>query len=219
MKPHPALSSGSLYSAAEFRRRAEAHLGGSPGDFLHYGDYKINPGFEQGLEGMELKDAAVLVPVVDHGDNARVIFTQRTASLRKHSGQIAFPGGKLDRDETAEFAALRETEEEIGLARHFVDVIGHLPPIPVLSGFRITPVLCVVRTGFALSPNPDEVEAVFDAETSPENSFRLSLEKGRLRWHDREGDEARVLRREPEAGFWRRLIAGVIGILPIESQL
>jgi putative cardiolipin synthase len=64
-----------------------------------------------------------------------------------------------------------------------------------------------------------EVEAIFDEETSPENSFRLSLDNGRLRWHDREGDEARVLRREPEAGFWRRLTAGIIGILPIESQL
>ncbi|KQY19236.1 phospholipase D family protein [Rhizobium sp. Root483D2] len=64
-----------------------------------------------------------------------------------------------------------------------------------------------------------EVEAIFDAETSPDNSFRLSLDGGRLRWHDRQGDEARVLRREPEAGFWRRLIAGVIGVLPIESQL
>ena len=64
-----------------------------------------------------------------------------------------------------------------------------------------------------------EVEAIFDAETSPDNSFRLSLDGGRLRWHDRLGDEARVLRREPEAGFWRRLIAGVIGVLPIESQL
>ncbi|MCV9997445.1 phospholipase D family protein [Pararhizobium sp. YC-54] len=64
-----------------------------------------------------------------------------------------------------------------------------------------------------------EVEAIFDAETSPENSFRLSLDKGRLRWHDRAGDEARVLHREPEAGFWRRLTAGIISILPIESQL
>jgi putative cardiolipin synthase len=64
-----------------------------------------------------------------------------------------------------------------------------------------------------------EVEAIFDEETSPENSFRLSLDSGRLRWHDREGNEERVLRREPEAGFWRRLTAGIIGILPIESQL
>ncbi|OBZ96263.1 cardiolipin synthase [Pararhizobium polonicum] len=64
-----------------------------------------------------------------------------------------------------------------------------------------------------------EVEAIFAEETRPENSFRLSLDKGRLRWHDRQDEEPRVLRREPEAGFWRRLTAGVIGVLPIESQL
>ncbi|MBP1860869.1 phospholipase D family protein [Rhizobium herbae] len=64
-----------------------------------------------------------------------------------------------------------------------------------------------------------EVEAIFDEETSPENSFRLSLDKGRLRWHDSEGSAPRVLYREPEAGFWRRLTAGIIRILPIESQL
>lgn len=65
----------------------------------------------------------------------------------------------------------------------------------------------------------DEVEAVFQEETRPANSFRLTLENGRLRWHDSEDNRPRVLRHEPEAGFWRRLIAGIIGILPIESQL
>ena len=178
MKPHPALSGHPLYSAEEFRRRAEAHISDNPGHFLDYGDYKINPGAETGLDGLELKDAAVLIPVVENGDDARVIFTQRTSSLRKHSGQIAFPGGKLDADETPEFAALREAEEEIGLARHFVDVIGHLPSIPVLSGFRITPVLATVRPGFVLVPNPDEVESVFDVPLSflmtPENHVQES---------------------------------------------
>lgn len=178
MKPHPALSGYPLYSAEEFRRRAEAHISGSPGHFLDYGDYKINPGAETGLDDLELKDAAVLIAVVENDDDARVIFTQRTSSLRKHSGQIAFPGGKLDADETPEYAALREAEEEIGLARHFVDVIGHLPSIPVLSGFRITPVLATVRRGFELVPNPDEVESVFDVPLSflmtPENHVQES---------------------------------------------
>ncbi|KQS93899.1 MULTISPECIES: phospholipase D family protein [unclassified Rhizobium] len=64
-----------------------------------------------------------------------------------------------------------------------------------------------------------EVEAIFDEETSPANSFRLTLERNRLRWHDIDGETPRVLKHEPEAGFWRRLLAGIIGILPIESQL
>lgn len=166
MKSHPALSGFPLYSAEEFRRRAEEHIAGTPGDFLDYAEYRLNPGAEFGLDGMVLKDAAVLIPVVEHGDDARVIFTQRTSTLRKHSGQIAFPGGKLDSNETPEIAALREAEEEIGLARHFVEVIGHLPTIPVLSGFRITPVLATVRPGFELVLNPDEVESVFDVPLS-----------------------------------------------------
>ena len=65
----------------------------------------------------------------------------------------------------------------------------------------------------------EEVEAIFEEETSPANSFRLSLDKGRLRWHDSEDNGPRVLHREPEAGFLRRLTAGIISILPIESQL
>ena len=65
----------------------------------------------------------------------------------------------------------------------------------------------------------EKVEALFDEETRPANSFRLTLDEGRIRWHDSEDDRERVLRREPEAGFLRRLTAGVIGVLPIESQL
>ena len=74
--------------------------------------------------------------------------------------------GKIDGDEGAELAAIRETEEEIGLGRHFIDVIGPMPQIPVMSGFRITPVLATVRPGFLLKPNPDEVEHVFKVPLS-----------------------------------------------------
>ena len=150
----------SLFSAAEFRRRADAHLGDEPGDFTLFGDYRLNAGMHSALTGMKLRDAAVLIGVVED-DEAHVILTKRQDSLRKHSGQIAFPGGKIDGEEGAELAAIREAEEEIGLARHFVDVIGPMPQIPVLSGFRITPVLATIRPGFTLSPNPDEVEHVF----------------------------------------------------------
>ena len=167
----------SLFSADEFRRRAETHLGASPGDHLGYGDYRLNVDLSDRLVGMQLKDAAVLVGVIEDGEDSRIILTKRNDALRKHSGQIAFPGGKLDpEDPSAEAAALREAEEEIGLARHFVDVIGALPSIPVASGFRITPVLATVRPGFSLLPNPDEVEHVFEVPLSflmnPENHQR-----------------------------------------------
>jgi 8-oxo-dGTP pyrophosphatase MutT (NUDIX family) len=117
--------------------------------------------------GLKLKDAAVLVPVVDHGDDARVILTQRTATLRKHSGQVAFPGGAIDpEDGSPEKAATREAEEEIGLAPHFVDTIGRLPTYFTTTGFRITPVLSVVKPGFELRPNPTEVDDVFEVPLS-----------------------------------------------------
>ena len=156
------------YSAAEFRRRAMAQMP-TVGEesWREHGDSLLNPAAIAHLEGMHLRDAAVLVPVVDDGEDARVIFTQRTAALRKHSGQIAFPGGAVDaEDADAEEAALREAEEEIGLARHFVEPVARLPHYKALSGFSITPVLAVVRPGFDLSPNPAEVDRVFDVPLS-----------------------------------------------------
>jgi 8-oxo-dGTP pyrophosphatase MutT (NUDIX family) len=162
----------SIFTASDFRLRAEGHVGGNVDDFLQYGDYRLNDRLHLGLKGLKLRDAAVLVGIVED-EGAHVILTKRTDALRKHSGQIAFPGGQLDPGESAEVAAVREAEEEIGLARHFVDVIGALSPIPVLSGFRITPVLATVRTGFTLTPNPDEVEHVFQVPLAflmnPEN--------------------------------------------------
>ena len=149
-----------LFSAADFRLRAEEHIGDNAGDYLQYGDYRLNSGLHHRLEGLKLRDAAVLIGIVED-EQAHVILTKRNDSLRRHSGQIAFPGGKLDPGEDAEIAAIREAEEEIGLGRHFIDVIGALPSIPVISGFRITPVLATIRTGFDLTPNPDEVEHVF----------------------------------------------------------
>jgi 8-oxo-dGTP pyrophosphatase MutT (NUDIX family) len=96
-----------------------------------------------------------------------VIFTKRTATLRKHSGQIAFPGGSIDpTDISPEMAAIRETEEEIGLAGSFVETVGRLPNYLASTGFRITPVLGVVTPGFALTLNPAEVDDVFDVPLS-----------------------------------------------------
>ena len=158
----------SPYSAAEFRRRAASQmmtLGEE--SWRDHGDSLLNPGVIPHLEDMKLRDAAVLIPVVDDGAEARVIFTKRTATLRKHSGQVAFPGGAVDDgDEDVETAAMREAEEEISLDRRFVEPVGRLPHYKALSGFSITPVLAVVRPGFALVPNPAEVETVFDVPLS-----------------------------------------------------
>lgn len=152
------------FAAGAFRERALSQRGRPPEHAIRdHGDHKLNPDLFAYYEDLDMRAAAVLVPVVDYGDEARVIFTRRTTKLRKHSGQIAFPGGSIDPDDRSpEDAALRESEEEIGLARHFVQPVARLPDYLAGSGFRITPVLSVVRPGFALKINPDEVDAVFE---------------------------------------------------------
>lgn len=108
--------------------------------------------------------AAVLVPIVERSDGLGVLLTQRSSTLPHHPGQISFPGGRLEPgDPDAVAAALRETEEEIGLDRSWVSVAGFLPDhlIPV-SGYRVTPVVSFVRTGYELRLDPTEVDEVFE---------------------------------------------------------
>ena len=108
-------------------------------------------------------DAAVLVPLVQHGDGLSVLLTQRTAHLPTHAGQIAFPGGKVDPHDTSiHAAALREAEEEVGLQPRHVEVIGQLPVYVTGSGFHVTPVVALIEPSFRLTPNPGEVDAVFE---------------------------------------------------------
>ena len=153
------------FTAEDFRLRAAHEKGPFPE--ADYGDHRLNPDLRDMIVRDGLRDAAVLIPVVDRGDEASVILTKRTEKLRSHSGQIAFPGGRLDAtDPTPEYAALRETEEEIGLAPRFVEVVGRMPDYVTGSGFRIAPILSVVRPGFRLTINPDEVDDAFEVPLS-----------------------------------------------------
>lgn len=115
-------------------------------------------------ENVRAIEAAVLVPLVARDGAVCVLFTQRTAHLADHAGQISFPGGRVEpADASREDTALRETEEEIGLPRERVAVLGRLPEYEIPSGFRITPVVGWIEAPFDLAPDPFEVEAVFEA--------------------------------------------------------
>jgi len=122
--------------------------------------------------------AAVLVPIIER-DEPSVLFTQRTAHLTDHAGQISFPGGKIDvSDESPAAAALREAEEEIALPRRFVQPIGYLDVHMTPFGHRIVPVLARVRPAFALRFNKGEVDDAFEVPLAflmtPENHKRES---------------------------------------------
>jgi len=111
--------------------------------------------------------AAVLVPVIDYPGGPTVLFTRRTAQLKKHSGQISFPGGRVEpSDPGREFTALREAHEEIGLPPDKVEVIAVLPEYFTRTGFRVTPVVGLVQPPLDLTPDPQEVEAVFEVPLS-----------------------------------------------------
>jgi 8-oxo-dGTP pyrophosphatase MutT (NUDIX family) len=107
--------------------------------------------------------AAVLIPIVERAPQLTVLFTQRAAELKNHAGQISFPGGRIESSDAGPVqAALRETEEEIGLERQFIEVVGFLPDHLIISGYRVTPVVAFVRPGFTLRLDATEVTDAFE---------------------------------------------------------
>jgi 8-oxo-dGTP pyrophosphatase MutT (NUDIX family) len=131
------------------------------------GDFDLNPELKAWAEKQPPpRPAAVLVPVVKR-DVLTVLFTERTAHLPSHAGQISFPGGKIDEGDGGPLAtALREAEEEIGLAASFIEPLGYLDPYSTGTGYRIVPVVALVSPGFTLQPNPGEVADVFEVPLS-----------------------------------------------------
>lgn len=107
--------------------------------------------------------AAVLVPIVQRPQGATVLLTERTAHLSTHSGQVAFPGGRVDpEDANLAAAALREAWEEVGLSAQYIEVLGNLPTYTTVTSFIVTPVVALVQTGFELTINPYEVADAFE---------------------------------------------------------
>lgn len=133
------------------------------------------------------KPAAVLLLVVDHPGNPTVVFTQRTAHLADHAGQISFPGGRSDEsDDSPEHTALREAEEEIGLASNRVDILGRLPEYHTSTGYRVTPIVGWAEPPLIYRPDPHEVADVFEVPLSflldvGNHRYESAFFKGRMR--------------------------------------
>lgn len=138
------------------------HLESDPN--VHRGDHDLNPGM--GIVD-DLTPAAVLIPLIDRDDQVMTLFTQRTSHLAHHAGQISFPGGHSDPvDASPEDTALRETEEEVGVHRRHIRVIGRLDPYITRTGFSVIPVVGLIAPPFEVSPDPNEVEDVFEVPLS-----------------------------------------------------
>ena len=114
-----------------------------------------------------LRRAAVLVPIVQRPDGLTVLLTQRTAHLSSHPGQVSFPGGRTEEDDASPVeTALRETEEEIGLDRRHVEIIGELPEHLTASAYVVHPVVALVNPPFELMAESNEVAEIFEVPLS-----------------------------------------------------
>ena len=142
---------------------------------------------EDGVGDQTLTSASILFPIVLRESEPTVLLTQRTAHLKDHPGQISFPGGRVEPEDTSPaHTALRESEEEIGLLSKHVEIVGYLPEFRTITGFRVTPVVAIVTPPFDLRPDPGEVAEVFEVPLAflmdPANHQQHSLPyQGKLR--------------------------------------
>ena len=134
----------------------------------HHGDHRLNEPLtgETACLPVAARPAAVLAPIVARDDGLSLLLTQRASHLSDHSSQIAFPGGKIEPDESPLDAALREAEEEIGLSRTRVKILGCLDPYQTSTGFRVFPIVGLIQPPLDLSVNALEVADVFETPLS-----------------------------------------------------
>lgn len=150
----------------------------------------LGPAQPQGMVPFTGAPAAVLVPIFEEDGDARVILTRRSGRLRSHTGEVSFPGGRLDPEEEPLAAALREATEEIGLPPEDVEIIGQLEPLATLSSSSgITPFVGILEKRPVLTPNPHEVEHAFDVALAELLDTGLYREE---RWDTPWGDDRPV---------------------------
>ncbi len=175
-----------MFNFDDFLVRAKSRLLVEPASSWSRSDDDMNAKARMIPEGVKPKQAAVLVPIVQRNE-PMVLLTQRHADLRKHAGQIAFPGGRLDSSETSLQAALREAEEEVGLVASCISPIGYLPSYLTITAYQVTPVVALVQPEFSLRLQRDEVEEAFEVPLAflmePENCQRHAREWQGLQRH------------------------------------
>lgn len=137
---------------------------------------------QERLSGL-LKPAGVLVPIFERGTELSLLLTQRSADLKHHAGQVSFPGGSMEaHDADVEETALRETEEEVGIARRDVSVLGYLQTMPTITGYAVTPIVGLVSPAVELVIDHSEVEYTFEVPLSfllnPRNATRSDWDAG-----------------------------------------
>lgn len=161
------------------------------------------------------RQAAVLVPIVRRPEPG-LLLTQRSATLRKHPGQVAFPGGAVDStDATPIAAALREAQEEVAIPPECVEIIGILPPVDSVTGFQVTPVVGVIPANLHYHASEDEVASVFEMPLAE------ALRLGRYHPLDvhRRGDSHRVWLSWYQHYFVWGMTAGIIRELALQIGL
>jgi len=145
-------------------------------------DFDLNPEISTSWPTpLNLRPAAVLVPIIERKTGLKVILTKRASHLKHHPGQIAFPGGKKDETDANEtVTALREADEEIGLKTENVDVLGQMPFHETVTHFQITPIVGRVRQDFDPRPEPGEVAEVFEVPLSHLTDPKNYIVEGRF---------------------------------------
>jgi 8-oxo-dGTP pyrophosphatase MutT (NUDIX family) len=179
-QPGGMLTSDEFFGRARERLSLEVPPGlTDPSVMPRRGDHDVDPVMARIAAVRPIRPAAVLVPIIER-EQPTVLLTQRAAHLKEHSGQVSFPGGKIDAGETPREGALREAEEEIGLPRGAVEPLGYLDLYMTTLGYRIVPVVARLRPPFPLALNAQEVDETFEVPLS------FLMEPGNLQRHSRE---------------------------------
>jgi len=177
------------FHEAEFRVLAARRLHAAPPGVHRRSDDDLNPEARMIPVGEAPRAAAVLVPLVPRAGGLQVLLTERQPHLRNHAGQVAFPGGRIDdTDHGPVAAALRETEEETGIAPGFVEPLGFLDTYLTSTNFQVMPVVGLLRPGFTVMPHEAEVAEVFEVPLSflmdPAHHERHARDwQGKLRYY------------------------------------